>query len=56
MKFWKWLLKVPSEEQDWKTEVELQEDIKRLNEEILKLEKEVVHWKSISLNFRKFHQ
>ena len=56
MKFWKWLLKVPSEEQDWKTELELHQDIKRLNEEILKLEKEVCHWKSIALNFRRFHQ
>jgi hypothetical protein len=34
----------------------LDREIKERDQKIKELEKEVCHWKSIALNFRKFHQ
>lgn len=56
MNFWAWLLKMPAEEDDWKSSELLKKEKAALQKEIDALHKEVCHWKSIALNFRKFHQ
>lgn len=53
MNFWAWLFNPGAIK---KSADEYEKEIKDLQEEIVKLEKEVCHWKSIALNFRKFHQ
>ena len=56
MKFWKWLLKVPCIEDDWKSDRELLDELNDLRRRIHELEHEVGHWKTMALNFRKHHQ
>ena len=56
MNFWGWILGAPSEEDDWKSSEVLKKEKAELEKQILLLEKEVCHWKSIALNFRRFHQ
>ena len=56
MNFWAWLLKAPTEEDDWKSSDLLKKEKAELQKQILVLEREVCHWKAIALNFRKFHQ
>jgi len=56
MNFWAWLLKAPSEADDWKSSDLLKKEKGDLLKQIEVLEKEVCHWKAMALNFRKFHQ
>ncbi len=44
--------KLRCENHDLKIRVE---ELESLEKEILRLEKEVCHWKSMALNFKKFH-
>lgn len=53
MNFWSWLFSPHSIK---KTEDEYEKEIAELQEQISKLEKELIHWKSHALNFRRFHQ
>ena len=56
MNFWAWLLRMPGEEDDWKSSELLKKEKQELQEKIKTLELEVAHWKTIALNFRKHHQ
>jgi len=57
MNLWSWLFNsAPAHEDDWKSTELLKKEKAELQKEIDILHKEVCHWKSIALNFRKFHQ
>lgn len=56
MKFWSWILRMPTEEDDWKSTELLKKEKLELQKQIETLEKEVCHWKALALNFRRHHQ
>lgn len=53
MNFWSWLFNAKGVT---KTVDEYEKEIAELKDQLLKLEKELIHWKYHALNFRKFHQ